>query len=275
MTEERPPQPSPEDKSSAPKATPLPSATVLLLREGATDMEVFMVVRHHQIDFASGALVFPGGKADAADFNPELRAVTDGGAEDPDELAVQLAAIRECFEECGVLLARDARGQLIGSKRLSQLEAFREPLNSGDLTLKEFVRQESLRLAADLLVPFARWITPDMMPKRFDTWFYLVAAPTDQLAVHDGYESVDSIWISPATALSEAAAGQRTIIFPTLRNLEKLALSNTPAAAMEAAAAEPLVTVEPWTEQREEGVFLCIPKNAGYPVTEEPMQSRH
>jgi hypothetical protein len=113
-----------------------------------------------------------------------------------------------------------------------------------------------------------------MMPKRFDTWFYLVAAPADQLAVHDGYESVDSVWISPTTAINEAAAGQHTIIFPTLRNLEKLALSGTPAAAMAAAAEQPLITIEPWTEQRGTDTFLCIPTNAGYPVTEEPMQSR-
>ncbi|MFM8354577.1 MAG: NUDIX hydrolase, partial [Gammaproteobacteria bacterium] len=88
---------------------PIPSATILMLRDGADGLEVFMVVRHHQIDFASGALVFPGGKADAQDFDPALIPYLDGAATDPDMRAIQVSAIREAFEECGILLARDAR----------------------------------------------------------------------------------------------------------------------------------------------------------------------
>ncbi|MEM6710022.1 MAG: NUDIX hydrolase [Pseudomonadota bacterium] len=259
-------------------ATPVPAATVLLVRNGPDGMEVFMVVRHHQIDFASGALVFPGGKTDPADFDPELRALSSGAAPDAEALALQLSGIRECFEECGVLLARDARDDepapLVGGERLRTLQQYRDPLNAGTLKLKDFAEQHQLRFAADRLTPFARWITPPMMPKRFDTWFYLVDAPEDQLAIHDGQESVDSLWIRPQDAVAAAADGSRTIIFPTLRNLEKLALHTNVQQAMAAAAAAPIVAVEPWTERRGDESFLCIPTNAGYPVTEECMPPR-
>ena len=113
-----------------------------------------------------------------------------------------------------------------------------------------------------------------MMPKRFDTHFYLALAPADHVALHDGYESVDSVWISPADAVAEAAAGTKTVIFPTLRNLEKLAESKTPAEAMATAKAKPVVPVLPWTEQREDGNYLCIPIEAEYAISEEKMPSR-
>ncbi|MGD8833121.1 MAG: MBL fold metallo-hydrolase, partial [Pseudomonadales bacterium] len=177
-------------------AEPVPAATILMLRDSPAGLEVFMVVRHHQIDFASGALVFPGGKADPADFDPDLDPHLDGALTDPDMRAIQVASIREAFEECGVLLARPEGSQaLIGAERLATLEAYRDRLHKGELTILEFLRTESLRLACDELVHFAHWITPPMVPKRFDTHFFLAAAPADHLAVHDGHESVDSVWI--------------------------------------------------------------------------------
>lgn len=236
-----------------------------------------MVVRHHQIDFASGALVFPGGKADPNDFDPRLRSLTVGGAEDDNMHAIEVSGIREAFEECGVLLARDtadANGPLISGAALAPLDSAREPLNSGALNLTTFLETHSLTLAADQLVHFAHWITPEMMPKRFDTHFYLATAPADQLAIHDGYESVDSVWIKPAQAVAEAQSGARTIIFPTLRNLEKLARFETVAQALATTRAELVVTVLPWTEQRDNGTYLCIPENAGYDHCEEKMPDR-
>ncbi|MBT7333322.1 MAG: NUDIX hydrolase [Gammaproteobacteria bacterium] len=252
-----------------------PSGTILLLREDAAALEVFMVVRHHQIDFASGALVFPGGKADPQDFDDALQPHLTGAATEPAARAIQVSAIREAFEECGVLLAREVGSQkLISGKRLASLEHYREALNSGEVSLLDFLAKEQLILACDTLVHFAHWITPEMMPKRFDTHFYLALAPADHVALHDGYESVDSVWISPADAVAEAAAGTKTVIFPTLRNLEKLAESKTPAEAMATAKAKPVVPVLPWTEQREDGNYLCIPIEAEYAISEEKMPSR-
>lgn len=255
--------------------TPVPAATILLLRSGEAGIEVFMVVRHHQIDFASGALVFPGGKADPQDFADDLLPYLQGAEPNVDMRAIQVSAIREAFEECGVLLAREAGAtQLISGARLATLEHYREPLNSGAVALLDFLRDEQLVLACDTLTHFAHWITPDMMPKRFDTHFYLALAPADHVALHDGYESVDSVWITPQQAVADAAAGTRTVIFPTLRNIEKLGVSKTPQDAIQAARDSRVVAVLPWTEQRDDGNYLCIPEAAGYALSEEKMPAR-
>jgi len=256
-------------------APAVPAATILLLRPAGDGLEVFMVVRHHQIDFASGALVFPGGKADPQDFDEALLPYLHGAPADADMRAIQVSAIREAFEECGVLLAREQGSQsLVSGERLANLEQYREPLNSGEVALLDFLRDEQLVLACDTLVHFAHWITPEMMPKRFDTHFYLAMAPADHVALHDGYESVDSVWIRPADALAEAEAGTKTVIFPTLRNIEMLAESSTPEQAITDAQARTIVPVLPWMEQRDGATYLCIPKEAGYAVSEEQMPER-
>ena len=110
-----------------------------------------------------------------------------------------------------------------------------------------------------------------MMPKRFDTYFYLAAAPADHLAVHDGHESVDSVWIEPATALKEAEEKRRTIIFPTRLNVEKLGRSANVAEALSTAQAAKVVTVEPVVREIEGVPKLCIPAEADYSVVEEAM----
>jgi len=260
------------EKAPAPA---VPAATIMMLRDSADGLEVFMVVRHHQIDFASGALVFPGGKADPADFDPALNDYVDGGADDPDMKAIQVASIREAFEECGVLLARDAGSEgLISGERLTSLEHYRDELHKGRLSILEFLEKENLRLACDQLVHYAHWVTPTMMPKRFDTHFFLASAPADHLAIHDGHESVDSVWITPSQAVEDAETGKHTVIFPTLRNIEKLAHQNNVADAIAAAEEETPVEVLPWTEQRDDGNYICIPVEAGYDISEERMPDR-
>ena len=255
--------------------TPVPAATIVLLRPAASGFEIFMIARHHQIDFASGALVFPGGKIDAGDSDPAIAERCDGADADPASRAIQIGAIREAFEECGVLLARpQGQSDLITGTRLSALDHYRDEIHGGELTLPEFLDRESLRLACDQLVPFAHWVTPDMMPKRFDTYFYLAMAPADHVAVHDGHESVDSVWISPQQAAEDARAGTRTIIFPTLRNIAKLAFSESADAAIAQARSANVVTVTPWMEKREDGTYLCIPPEAGYDISEEKMPER-
>ena len=145
---------------------------------------------------------------------------------------------------------------------------------AAQITFKDFLKQQNVRLACDQLVPFAHWITPEMMPKRFDTHFFIADAPTDQVALHDGHESVDSVWISPTDALAGAASGKYTVIFPTLRQVEKLGHAQSPADAVARARRSPIVTVTPWTEQRADGQYLCIPTEAGYDVSEEKMPAR-
>jgi 8-oxo-dGTP pyrophosphatase MutT (NUDIX family) len=253
-------------------STPFPSATILMLRDGPTGLETFMVVRHHQIDFASGALVFPGGKVDVGDY--DVRNYCSGiDSADDTAVAMMAGAIREAFEECGILLAREKGSDaLVSGERLSTLEHYRDPLNRSEVSLIEFLEKEQLMLACDALQHFAHWITPKMLPKRFDTHFYLAVAPPDHLAIHDGHESVDSVWISPDNAIKGNADGTYTIIFPTRVNVEMLGESSNIADAMRAARDRNIVSIMPWSEQRDDGNYICIPEDAGYVTTAEKMQ---
>ncbi|HTF36378.1 MAG TPA: NUDIX hydrolase [Myxococcota bacterium] len=260
-------------------AQPVAAATVLLVRDRvrASGLEVFMVERHHEIEFAGGATVFPGGKVHLSDASPTLRGRCRGtqGLEDA-ALAVRVAAIRESFEECGILLARPqpqvASQALVSAARLADLwKRYRSVLERHDLSMEELVRKEDLELACDLLVPFAHWITPEGMPKRFDTYFFIVRAPSDQVAAHDGHELVGGRWLTPAEALADADAGRRSIIFPTRMNLAKLGRSRSADDAIAAARARPVVTVLPRIAQGAKGAVLRIPAEAGYDIVEAPL----
>ena len=243
-------------------AIPRPAATLLLVRDGESGLEVFMVVRHHQIDFASGALVFPGGSLEPGDRAIAADAARCGPASDLDELdrAIRVAAVRETFEECGVLLARPrgANDWLPGA-RVAELAA-----KSAGRSFGELVLAEDVELALDALTPFAHWITPAALPKRFDTHFFILAAPRDQSAVHDGSESVDSLWINPARALAGAEEGKYTIALATRLNLQRLAESRDVASALAAARARPIVTVAPVAVKTQTGYEIRIPAEAGY-----------
>lgn len=234
-----------------------------------------MVERHRQIDFATGALVFPGGKVDPGDRDPALRARCRGAdGLDDDALAVRVAAIRETFEESGVLLAGPPGDGLVDAPRLAAIqERFRAFLEADDLPVRELVESEDLELACDRLVPFAHWITPEPLPKRYDTWFFLVAAPEDQLALHDGRESVDSVWTTVAEARAAEREGRRTIIFPTLMNLGKLGQSRRVEEALEAARRARVVSVTPRVERDGDGRrVLVLPPEAGYELSWAPSE---
>lgn len=255
------------ESNAKPGVAAVPASTILIVRDGETGLEVFMVKRHHQIDFVAGALVFPGGKATRGDFDAALGDFMDGvGAWTTEKRAIAATAIREAFEESGILLARDAAtGQMINSSRLEVLQPYRQALEKGETNLLDMLRAERLRLACDELVPFAHWVTPKMMPKRFDTHFFLARAPVGHAGCHDGRESVDSIWIQPLEAIADRK--KWNVIFPTKLNLMKLARSMTVEEALASASASPPVTVEPWVEEGPEGNVLRIRDDAGYEQT--------
>ena len=246
---------------------PVPAATIVIARDGANGMEVFMVKRHHQIDFVAGALVFPGGKVAKGDLDSALGDFMDGAAAlSARTQAIAAAAIREAFEESGILFAREAGAQaLVSAERLERLEHYRPGLEKGDIALLDMLRAEDLRLACDQLTHFAHWITPENMPKRFDTHFFVAAAPAGHLGRHDGRESVDSIWIGPAEAIADRK--RWNVIFPTKLNLMKLAKSSRVDDALAAARAALPLTVTPWIEQSAEGARLRIRDDAGYEQT--------
>jgi len=250
-----------------------PASTILLLRDSAdgesgAEIEVFMMVRHYQIDFNSGALVFPGGSVDAGDRDiidqPELYRGSEGL--DVAALSFRIAAIRETFEESGILLARrQGSTALVEAEHAAKIEAtHRAALCEGKTTFRQVLADNHLSLALDELVPYAHWITPEGMPKRFDTWFFLAAAPPQQAGAHDGKESTASIWLSPREALEGGESGRFKLPFPTTRNLIRLGQQSSVAAALDHSRGKPVVAVMPVMTEVNSGRQLRIPREAGY-----------
>jgi len=247
--------------------TATPASTMMLVRDGAAGIEVFMVVRHHKIAFAPGAMVFPGGKVDAGDSDPRLRQFCVGveGLDDS-AFGIRIAGVREAFEECGVLFAR-RRGdtRMLGRDCLSKINPWASRLHSGAASMLEFLKAEKLELGLETMIPFAHWVTPVHIPKRFDTHFFLALAPSDQDALHDGTESVDSAWLRPREILDQADAGSVRLVFATRLNLEKLSKSTSVEEALCLARRSRVVRVQPEIISTTDGVRqLTIPMEAGY-----------
>jgi 8-oxo-dGTP pyrophosphatase MutT (NUDIX family) len=255
------------------EATARPAATIVLLRDRPSGLEVFMMVRHHAIDFASGALVFPGGRVEDSDFELARDASLCPNPEGFDNaaMAFRLAAIRETFEECGVLLARPRESAaLIDAAALREVErAYRVALAEGQISFAQILTACGLLPATDLLTHFAHWITPRHQPKRYDTQFFLAEAPMEHIAAHDGAESVDSLWITPRQVLTDTAAGRFKLVFATQMNLTKLAHDATAAEAIAAAREAKVVTVLPEVS-RIDGArrVMRVPLAAGYGAEE-------
>ncbi len=254
------------DESPAPV---LPAATVLLVRD-APALQVLMVRRHHQIEFASGALVFPGGKAHAGDGDPawEAQAIGWSGLSS-EKRALRIAAVREAYEESGILLARHADGSpFTADERAHQA---REDIAADRRPFLDLARELGVRLDLAALTVFARWITPPLTPRRFDTWFYVAHVPAGQSAACDGWETVDAEWIGPAEALRLGEVGERKVVFPTRMNLRLLSEASSAEDAIARARARPLVPVEPKLVQTPDGPVLELPMDAGYGVVAEPL----
>lgn len=211
-----------------------PAATVLLLRDAAGTeggIEVLMTRRSDKASFAPGAYVFPGGGIDALDAAPETHAAADRRTAQSDlHLTQAIAAIRESFEELGVLLARHADGRMAGQDDIAALDRHRP-----------FAAQCSargLRLAADSVFLLAHWITDRDLPRRFDVPFLVARMPAGQEPVADEAEQFEPVWVRPADALARHEAGQFFMIFPTIRTLQRLAAFATTQAVFDALADE-------------------------------------
>lgn len=250
------------------------SATILLLRN-APELQVLMVKRHYQIDFASGALVFPGGKAREEDSSDEWNAYVSGEFEGANR-AARIAAIREAFEESGILIAmKDSCSHTyLENSTLAKLDPLRSAVDREEESFLKLIAEHELRLPLRHLVHFGHWVTPVMMPKRFDTHFYIAETPPEQIPVHDGRETTDAVWLNPSVALEMEASKEATIIFPTRMNLKKLAQAKNVAQAMELFADKEVVTVEPRVSKDEHGrPCLKIPEEAGYGQTIELLEN--
>jgi len=228
-----------------------PAATVMLLRDTAAGLEVFMLRRTNAAVFAGGMYVFPGGKVDPSDG-------------DGDEGFV-VAAIRECYEECGVLLAVDPQGQMVDDGHPAL--AHREAVYDGSVDVRALAADHGLRLATDQLVWMSHWITPKgEATRRFDTRFYVAASPVGQSSHHDDSETVASMWVRPADAIASFEAGELQLMPPTITNLRFLEQCPTVADAMTAARAVGVPPVILPKLRRVDGrmVGIAMPGDADY-----------
>lgn len=248
--------------TDAPAEIPsIPAATLVVFREGnAGSPQLLMVERAKAMAFAGGALVFPGGRIDPGDHS--LAALLD---RPDDDTAARIAAIRETIEEAGLPVGLSPMPSPLA------FETLRAALHAGT-TFGEALAEARASLDLDTLEYFARWRPAHAHARIFDTRFYLARLPAGAPDARvDATENVRLFWATAADVLAEADAGRATIIFPTRRNLERLAQFADLDAAIADARAHPVRTVTPWTEMRDGIEHLCIPDDLGYPVTSQPM----
>ena len=205
------------------------AATVIVLRDSDDGPEVFMVRRHGKSSFMANAWVYPGGRVDDADAQPEALSHIIGTpqplglASDTRQAGFYLAAIRETFEEAGILLARRRDDQdWIDLEEAPQFAEYRTQLQGYERSLTAIADDEDLVFPVEQLRYFAHWVTPTFEPKRFDTYFFLARAPQRQNALHDAKETTDSFWIQPHDVLRRFEAGELYLAPPTERTLGRL-----------------------------------------------------
>lgn len=244
-----------------------PAATLILLRDVTAGFELFMVERARSMNFAGGAMVFPGGKVDAQDalVAADARLLTDPAAAELADGAARIAAIRETFEEADVLLTD---GPMLDSATRMD---WRSRLVRHEADFAAFLRAVGHRAVPERLVPFAHWVPPETIRRRFDTLFYLAVMPEGETACHDGHETTHSRWVRPQDALRLADEGRYSLMFPTRRNIERIAVHDALEALITSTRAAPLRRIQPFIEQRDGVDWLCIPEDCGYPITAEPV----
>jgi 8-oxo-dGTP pyrophosphatase MutT (NUDIX family) len=256
---------------SADEVPAVPAASLILVRD-APELQVLMGERPLAAKAFPGALVFPGGKLEPQDADPAWAARLGVEAEadtDQDMLALKLAAIRETFEEAGVLLARDAAGSAVDGAAGPIVQA-REAVAGGELTLLALMHRLGLKPDVAALIPFARWITPLGAPYRFDTWFFIAAAPPRIAAPVPSREFVSLRWMEVQALASQGRSGERSMLFPTRANLGLLAESASAETAMAAARLRAVKPVMPEPQQRDGRTVMTIRADAGYSVVQDP-----
>jgi 8-oxo-dGTP pyrophosphatase MutT (NUDIX family) len=259
----------------------------MLVRDAAepdsdgSSLEVLMVRRNLQSDFVGGAFVFPGGSVDPRDGGADAEAACKGRSDaeasallgvESGGLAYWVAALRETFEEAGLLLAERPEGPplLAGEpEEEARFVAERAAVNAGTRRFLDLCRDENLRLLADQVHYFGHWIAPRGAARRFDTRFFVAAAPSGQKAAHDAGETIADTWISPGRALEGHRNGVFEMIFPTIRNLQAIGRFATSAELLKAAesASRSVPTIEPRVLADGNGVRILLPGDEGYEDT--------
>jgi 8-oxo-dGTP pyrophosphatase MutT (NUDIX family) len=256
---------------------PVDAATVVLARQtepAGSGWECFMVRRHVRSDFAADVFVFPGGKVDPADRDmavgdvvtesPEFANPANGG--DVTERALRIAAIRELFEEAGVLIAQtpDGNAARLEGDAAGRFAEYRRRMQAGTLSMIELARGEGLQYPVARLHAISRWITPESFPRRFDTRFFLTAMPEGQIPIHDTYETTESIWIAPAEALRRYQEGTFPLVFATEKHLERMAKYGSINALATSVTARDLDPVVPKPVEIDGETHFLLPGDDGY-----------
>ena len=243
------------------------AATVLLVRDGAAGLEVYLLRRVRGMPFAGGMTAYPGGSVDPRDSEvavdwvgpPPAEWAAAFGTGEGLARALVCAAVRETFEEAGVLLAGPAGGPAVSDVDTGEWEAVRQALLARKATLAQVLSERGLAVRADLLRPWAHWITPEVEPRRYDTRFFVAAVPPGQHARDVSGEADEVAWLRPADALAEHAAASRTMLPPTLLTLADLAPFGTVQAAMAGAPPRPISPVLPTVEIDADGPAVVTP----------------
>lgn len=253
-----------------------PSAAVILVRRATSQFEVFMVRRVASAGVAPNAYVFPGGAVQETDYatfpletgftgENALIELTKRGGQPPsgatEALGLWRAALRELFEEAGVLFAADSSGEMlrISETAAARVAEFRRVLQAGHTTLVEILTQERLSLCYRKLRYFSHWITPERSPRRFDTRFFLAEMPAGQAALHCQIETSFGVWIQPRDALERCAAGHFTLVFPTRMHLQRLSTYQSLETLLPFAAQKPICTVQPIRVTIDGTEVACLP----------------
>jgi 8-oxo-dGTP pyrophosphatase MutT (NUDIX family) len=251
-----------------------PAATVVLLREGGAAPEALLLRRHRRSGFAADAWVFPGGVVDAADRDPALAERLDGptpaewaarlGLSDPAEAQGYVAAaLREAFEETGILLGRwDGVGN-VHTDAAGSLEVARRALLGGVLGIHEVVVGNGVHLSGDELLYVAHWITPEPEPRRYDTRFFAARVSADAECVVHEAELTDALWMPPTEAVARFHAGELKMLPPTVRTLARLAEFRTLPELWDALRSAPVPALLPRMRRHPEGVAIEVPDGNG------------
>lgn len=256
-----------------------PAATVVMLRDAPAGLEVFLMKRHSLSDVLGGAYVFPGGKVDALDAELDMAAHLDqplqvlhAGLNEADISertagGLYVAALREAFEESGVLFAQGLPTQALDAARAAAL------LREGH-GFNEVLAQMGLRLQTRSIVPWSRWITPtapSVTNKRFDTRFFVSAVPAGQVAIHDDHETTESIWLSPRTALQQYWDGQIALAPPQIMSLAHLSHHASVDSVLTQARSRLPPVIQPEPFDQDGGRVICYPGDARHSVREPVM----
>ncbi|GAC1357191.1 MAG: NUDIX hydrolase [Ktedonobacteraceae bacterium] len=255
------------------------ASTVMLLRDtiaeqGKNEIEVFMVRRVVQSEFMPDIYVFPGGSVSADDrlaeqtegvYEPVTPLATDPEGRTALGSGARAAAIRELFEEANVLLAhREGTVLAINEETVTRFADYRQAFNARKGSLVEMARAEHLVLATNSLAYFAHWITPEGMPKRFDTHFFVAAAPSEQEALYDNLETSDGVWIRPTDALERFQREQFPIAFPTFHQLRDLSAFHTVQEAIQATATRYVAMHIPILHAHDGAVRVSLPEDPDF-----------